>query len=186
MEIIFITGNKHKLEESKLILKDHTVINELIDLPELQGSSEEIAREKAKLAFGKIGKPCFVEDTSLCFEAWNGLPGPYIKEFVERVGVKKIPSLLAGKDKSASAISTIGFAKSENQIYCFQGIVKGKIVSDTGKDAFAWDSIFIPDKYKLRFSEMDLKEKNEISHRRIALESFNDFLKELNIMEKIY
>ena len=47
----FITGNKNKLAEVKAILG--TVIdveNQAVDLPEIQGTIEEIAREKCRRA----------------------------------------------------------------------------------------------------------------------------------------
>jgi inosine triphosphate pyrophosphatase len=44
--------------------------------PELQGEPEEIAREKCRLAAAQIAGPVMVEDTSLCFNALHGLPGP--------------------------------------------------------------------------------------------------------------
>ena len=57
-----------------------------IDLPELQGEPEDVAREKARLAAAALGGPALVEDTSLCFNALNGLPGPYVKWFLEKTG----------------------------------------------------------------------------------------------------
>lgn len=34
----------------------------------------------------QLGTACVTEDTALCFEALNGLPGPYIKHFLENLG----------------------------------------------------------------------------------------------------
>ena len=34
----------------------------------------------------QIGGPVITEDTALCFEAMNGLPGPYIKFFLRELG----------------------------------------------------------------------------------------------------
>ncbi|MBU0666549.1 MAG: RdgB/HAM1 family non-canonical purine NTP pyrophosphatase [Nanoarchaeota archaeon] len=175
-KLIFVTGNKNKLEEARMILKNHDVVNENINLLELQGSAEEIVLAKAKLAFEKLGVPCFVEDTSLSFDAWNGLPGPYIKDFLKFVGVEKLPSLLDGQELSAEAVSSIGFARSKSEIFCFQGRVRGKIVSVGGSDRFEWDRIFMPKGFDKRFSEMTINEKNTISHRRRAFEKFNEFL----------
>ena len=50
-----------------------------IDLPELQGEPLEIARHKAREAALRVGSSVIIEDTSLCFAALNGMPGPYIK-----------------------------------------------------------------------------------------------------------
>ena len=55
------------------------LVNQKVDLPELQGEPEEISAEKCKLAASQVGGAVIVEDTSLCFNALNGLPGPYIK-----------------------------------------------------------------------------------------------------------
>jgi len=45
-----------------------------------------------------------VEDTSLCFNAYGGLPGPYIKWFLGKLGHEGLPKMLAGfEDKSGYA-----------------------------------------------------------------------------------
>lgn len=176
MKLIFVTGNKHKLEEAKMILDGFEIINKNVELPELQGKAEDIVREKARMAFAELGRPCFVEDTSLSFNAWNGLPGPYIKDFVERIGVENLPSLLEGKDRAAMAVSSIGYVDKEGVVHCFQGVVNGRIVEAAGRKRFDWDCIFKPGGYEKRFSEMGLEEKNSISHRRKAFEKFKEFL----------
>ena len=51
-----------------------------------QGEPEEIAREKCVLAAKQVHGPVMVEDTSLCFNAYKGLPGPYIKWFLQKLG----------------------------------------------------------------------------------------------------
>lgn len=47
-------------------------------VPELQASPEELAKLKCMEAYAKAGVPVITEDTSLCFNALNGLPGPYM------------------------------------------------------------------------------------------------------------
>jgi inosine triphosphate pyrophosphatase len=82
--VTFVTGNKKKLEEVQRILATggsfpFEVTSCKVDLPELQGECLEIMQEKAKLAAKEVGGPIMCEDTSLCFNALGGLPGPYIK-----------------------------------------------------------------------------------------------------------
>lgn len=64
-----------------------------------------------------------VEDTSLCFNALHGLPGPYIKWFLAKLGHQGLNQVLAGfEDKSAYAQCT--FALSEGpaeQVHVFVG-----------------------------------------------------------------
>ena len=82
--VTFVTGNPKKLEEVRqiLALKDDSrskLISQSIDLPELQGDPLDIAKEKCLFASRSINGPTLVEDTSLCFNALHGLPGPYVK-----------------------------------------------------------------------------------------------------------
>lgn len=47
----FITGNKNKLSEVRAILGDAVVVdNKSVDVPEIQGTIEEIAKEKCRRA----------------------------------------------------------------------------------------------------------------------------------------
>ena len=52
---------------------------------EYQGEPEEIAIEKCKTALEIAKSPVLIEDTSLCFNGLNGLPGPYIKWFLDKL-----------------------------------------------------------------------------------------------------
>lgn len=75
----FVTGNANKLREVKHILEPAITVNsQNVDLPELQGTVEEVTLEKCRVAAQKIGGPVLVEDTCLCFNALGGLPGPYM------------------------------------------------------------------------------------------------------------
>ena len=76
--ITFITGNKKKLEEVVVILGDNFPFEmkaQDVDLPELQGEVDEVCVKKCKEASRRVTGPVIVEDTSLCFNALNGLPG---------------------------------------------------------------------------------------------------------------
>ena len=105
--ITFVTGNAKKLEEVTAILQKgsplpFTIGNQALDLPELQGEPDEIAREKGKLAAEAAKGPIMCEDTLLCFNALNGLPGPYIKWFLQKLGHEGLNNLLAAyEDKVA-------------------------------------------------------------------------------------
>ena len=94
-----MTGNAKKLEETLSILGSSfpfPVVSAAVDLPELQGEPEVVSAEKCKLAAKAVGGPVLVEDTSLCFNALGGLPGVYIKWFLEKLHIVGLPKLLAG------------------------------------------------------------------------------------------
>lgn len=62
-----------------------------------------------------VDGPVIVEDTCLCYNALQGLPGPYIKWFMEKLGNEGLVRLLAGwEDKSAQAICTIAYFDGED------------------------------------------------------------------------
>ena len=112
-----------------------------------------------------------VEDTSLGFDALDGLPGPYIKHFVEKIGNDGLFKLLIPfPDKDAIALCCIAYCEGPGrEIETFVGKVEGKIVSPRGKTNFGWDPIFEVNGYGQTFAEMEEKLKNEISHRTKAL-----------------
>lgn len=179
MKLYFVTGNKHKLEEAQRLLAGFDIEQITLDMPELQGEPEEIAKEKARIACTRTGKTVFVEDTCLSFNAWKGLPGSYIKDFVKKIGVEDFPKLLHGyPDKSAFALCTIGFCRLGEEPLLFEGRVDGKIVEARAKTRFDWDRVFMPDGHDRTFSEMSIEEKNKISHRSKAFENFRIWLAE--------
>ena len=76
--LTFVTGNVKKLEEFIAITGSnfpYRVISEKIDLPEYQGTVEEVCVEKCREAARRLDGPVIVEDTCLGFNAMGGLPG---------------------------------------------------------------------------------------------------------------
>lgn len=184
-ELVLITSNMGKLREVQSILGESAVIRNMpLDLPELQGSTARaISIEKAIEAFRRVGVPVLVEDTSLSFEALGGLPGPYIKWFLESVGVAGLHTMLKGfENYRASAICLFVFTDGLDSKNCqvFEGRVEGTIVPPRGDNGFGWDKIFQPIGSTKTFAEMSSEEKNAISHRKLALNSLKSGLLALN------
>lgn len=180
--ITFVTGNKKKLEEVEQIMGTdlpYTLTNRKIDLPELQGDTIDIAKEKCKLAAQAVNGPVLTEDTSLCFNALNGMPGPYIKWFLESCGHDGLNSMLTGfDDKTAYAQTVTAFTMGpDEEVHVFDGRTNGKIVPPKGKLDFGWDPIFEPDEGKGKtYAEMEKEEKNAISHRGRSFAKLKEFL----------
>jgi len=182
--VTFVTGNQKKLEEVRAILGGDslpcTIVSKKIDLPELQGEPAEISAKKCELAATEVGGPVFVEDTSLCFNALNGLPGPYIKWFLEKTGHAGLNNLLASyDDKSAYALCVFAFSAGPGCVpLTFEGSTPGAIVPARGPTDFGWDPVFQPDGYDTTYAEMDKAEKNKISHRYRSLSKLQAYLEE--------
>lgn len=184
--IVFVTGNAKKLEEIIAILGKNfprEVKNEKIDLPEYQGESRDISISKCKAALNIIQGPVIVEDTCLCFNAMKGLPGPYIKWFLEKLGPEGLVSMLtAWEDKSAEAVCTFAYSSGnpDEDVILFEGRTNGTIVSPKGPRDFGWDPIFQPDGYTETYAELSKSVKNKISHRSKALEQLKNYFEKNN------
>ncbi|KAI9486640.1 MAG: inosine triphosphate pyrophosphatase [Benjaminiella poitrasii] len=190
-KLVFVTGNKNKLLEVQAILNGTIdVESHKIDLPELQGETQEIAKQKCKIAselvmncmqkFRGLNGPCITEDTALCFNALNGLPGPYIKWFQDSIGHAGINKMLDGfDDRSAYALCTFGYCEGPgHEPIIFEGRTNGKIVSARGPATFGWDAIFQPDGFEETYAQLDKKIKNSISHRGKALELLKKYFED--------
>jgi XTP/dITP diphosphohydrolase len=79
------------------------------------------------------------------------------------------------KARFKTVISWIDNGRAEN----FEGIVTGIIVDvPRGSKGFGYDPVFMPDGSQKTFAEMELAEKNLISHRAIAVKKLVNFLRE--------
>ncbi|KRZ67726.1 Inosine triphosphate pyrophosphatase [Trichinella papuae] len=176
-KIVFVTENEEKYSEAKEILSSHfDVVFKSMSLVEIQGSSEDIVINKCKAAKEKLNVPFFVEDSSLCFNALNGLPGQYVKWFLKALGPSGLHKLVSAyEDKTAYAMCIVGYSDGQSdEIRLFHGRVDGKIVDPSGVHGFGWDACFLPDNSNESFAQMPKAKKCEISHRALALKNMCD------------
>ncbi|XP_005795604.1 inosine triphosphate pyrophosphatase [Xiphophorus maculatus] len=183
--VVFVTGNPKKVEEVVHILGDqfpYKVVSKKIDLPEYQGEPDEVCIQKCKEAARQIDGPVIVEDTCLCFRALGGLPGPYIKWFLNQLQPTGLHTLLAGfEDKSAWALCTFAFSAGRGEpVQLFRGKVEGMIVEPRGPPDFGWDPCFEPDGYDKTYAELPKEVKNSISHRYRALAAMSEHFAKIN------
>jgi len=122
-----------------------------------------------------------VEDTSLFCEGLNGLPGPLVKWFSNRLGNEQLSEIIirSGNNKAKAQV-TIGFLDTFKEMHFFDGIIYGKIVNPRGDNGFGWDPIFVPDGSDNTFAEMEVDKKNKISMRQIAFKKLNDLFSNIN------
>ena len=177
LKIIFVTHNLNKAKEAALILEDFGIDAEHVDLKltEIQSYSlEEIAKASAQEAANLVGRPVIVEDSGLFIKSLNGFPGPFSSYVQKTIGNKGILKLMRGiDDREASFKSVIGYCDRKRKALSFIGEVSGKISHKEKGKVWAFDPIFIPDQEGGKtYAQMGTVEKNRISHRRKALESF--------------
>ena len=145
--VTFITGNQSKADYLAKYLGlpvEHVKVN----LDEIQSLDlKEIVEHKVRQAYAKIQKPVIVEDVSLEFEALGGLPGPFIKFFLERMSFEAICALVDGKTRKATARCVFGYFDGQD-LELFEGSLDGEIPeTPSGDNGFGWDKIFIPEGY---------------------------------------
>ncbi len=174
----FITGNKGKFEEVAAVLPGLVQLD--IDLPEIQTiDPREVIRAKLDAALHHTSGEFLVEDTSFTLDCLNGLPGPLIKWFLKTIGNSGLFEIARRFEIfGAEAKVIIGYARNHEEIYFFEGTLRGTIVSPRGEGGIGWDPIFKPEGYARTFAEMAQEEKNQISMRRIAVDQLKVFLEE--------
>ncbi len=187
MRLYFVTGNRHKLEEARLALRDCNAEIELVqaDAPKLEIQSmdvREVARVAALTAYLHLGKPLVVEDTGLYINALNGFPGAYAAHVYKTIGLRGVLKLLEGvEDRRARFVAAVA-AVIPPRIYVVEGVVEGRITEEPrGSHGFGYDPIFEPEGYNKTFAEMSIEEKSRISHRARA---FKKLCKVLEVLEE--
>lgn len=176
-QLIFITGNMHKLAVTKRFI--HVPItHKKLHLTEIQSlDPREVAEHKVKEAYRIVQQPVLIEDTSLVFHAFGKLPGTYIKWFLEEIGNKAMCKLLED-DRRATATVTFAIYDGKHLHFC-EASAEGTIANEPrGEQGFGWNAIFVPKGMNKTYAEMTKDEAREISLRKHALEKLKGILSE--------
>jgi inosine triphosphate pyrophosphatase len=147
---LFVTGYQHKADHLARMLGLPLELIKL-DLDEIQSANiEEEAAHKAKQDYGLVKRPVFVEDVSLGFEALGGLPGPFVKFFVEtNDGLEKLCRMLDSFTTREAYGECVYAYYDGEELELLRGGIKGVIADHPrGDDGFGWDAIFCPEGYE--------------------------------------
>lgn len=194
-KIILSSGNKHKINEIKDILKD-TIFDVVskddlgyldFDVEEdkdtLEGNAFKKAEELHKLVKGIV----IADDTGLFVDALNGDPGVYSARYAgEPVSYKDNNKLLLKnlegvpmEKRTATFKTVMAVVLEDGSRLMAEGECKGKIAfEERGINGFGYDPLFIVDGWNKSFSEMTEEEKNQVSHRANALMNLKEKLEE--------
>ena len=180
MKIEYVTGNRGKFEEAQLVLQGWDLEQVNLEITEIQGDRFEIATAKAREAVRILGKPVIIEDVSLCFNAWNGMPGPYVKDFLQHLGPDGLADLILNeKDHGVQAICVVGYVVPGSEPILFEGVSEGTVVRPRGTLSHgdvSFNSCFQPAGYTITFGEMSMEEHSRMSMRRSALLKLRNYL----------
>ncbi|MGZ3773133.1 MAG: RdgB/HAM1 family non-canonical purine NTP pyrophosphatase [Pseudobdellovibrionaceae bacterium] len=190
MELWIATGNKGKLTEYKLLLReiaDLKVFSQadmasFTPRPEDGKTFEENARIKAKTLHA-VKNTVWVlgEDSGLVVEGLNGLPGIHSARYAgpkasdsENVAkLLKMMTLKPMQNRNAKFVASVVIYTPSGEEWTFNGEMKGVIASKpAGLHGFGYDPVFIPEGQTQTLAELGSGYKTQHSHRAQALKAF--------------
>lgn len=186
--LVFASNNLHKLFEIRNVIGSQLRIlglkdlNINVEIPEDHDTLHENALQKARYISQLTGMNCFADDTGLLIEALHGNPGVRSARYAgpendARKNIEKVLAEMAGKENRRAAFITVIALIWEGKEYLFEGRMEGEILFEPqGDHGFGYDPIFKPDGYEKSYAQMSMEEKNQISHRAIAVRKLRDFL----------
>jgi XTP/dITP diphosphohydrolase len=157
------------------------------DVPETGATFEENALLKARAIADYTGLPAVADDSGLCVDALNGMPGVLSARWAGRHGddkanlelvlaqVTDVPDTRLGAQfVCAAALVVPGPASRE---WVVTGQVEGRLIrAPRGSGGFGYDPIFLPDGFGQTTAEMTAEAKDAISHRGRAFRALTPFI----------
>jgi len=197
--LVLATANAHKLAELTRILRAGRTEVELMSLAEFAGAPDvaetgatfaENALLKARAIADFAGLPAVADDSGLCADALNGMPGVLSARWSGKHGddaanLRLVLEQLADVPddrRGAQFACAAALVLPDGRERIAEGIVRGTLIrASRGHNGFGYDPIFVPDAEELAIAglstgsmttaEMDSADKDKISHRGKALRS---------------
>lgn len=179
--IAFVSRNARKVREIQMHVRNIQFEVVPLEVHEIQSLDlTAVATQKARDAYALLQRPLVVEDTSLVFHGLGGLPGPFIKWFLQTLGLDGLCQL-AHVSGDPRATASVAFAYHDGQeVRVFFGTAEGIIATQPrGSTDFGWDPIFVPRGETQTWAELGPTEKQRASMRRQALEQLEAFVQTL-------
>ena len=189
MKLVFATNNPNKLAEIRMLVPSSIEILSLKDincheeLPETSDTLEDNAAQKAFYVFDNYGYNCFADDTGLEIDVLDGRPGVYSARYageqcIAEDNMQKVLAEMKGEENRDACFRTIISLVIDGKEFQFEGMVEGQIIPEKwGDKGFGYDPIFLADGFDESFAQMSIQQKNEISHRGLAVKKLIAFLK---------
>jgi len=197
-KIVLATANTHKVIEFQRILNELLPDLELVaasqfpGVPEIEETGASFAENaliKARAINEFTNLPALADDSGLVVEALNGAPGIFSARYAglptdDKANVVKLLNEIKGLDQSLlsakfeCAIALVD--KSQELELVVDGQMPGEVIKEVrGENGFGYDPIFVPQGLTKTSSELSDSEKDQISHRGIALRKMSTILKQL-------
>ena len=192
MKLVLASGNPGKLREIGALLAPLgiTLVAQsqlgIVETDEPHDSFRGNALAKARHASRASGLPALADDSGICVDALGGAPGVQSARYAgeprsdARNNEKLLQELKNSRDRKAHYACVIALARNaeDPDPLLAEGVWHGEIaLAPRGSGGFGYDPLFwLPDR-GLTAAELDLAEKNRISHRAVALSRLLGFLR---------
>lgn len=188
---VLATRNAHKVVELRDILSDAGTPVELVgldaypDAPDVAETGLTFA-ENALLKAHAIARftdlPAIADDSGICVDALNGMPGVFSARWAGRHGddganlwllLAQIGDV-ADDQRGGAFVCAAALARPDGSEHVVEGRLPGRIIREPrGANGFGYDPIFVPEGRDVTTAELPPEEKNAISHRARAFRALS-------------
>ena len=200
MRVVLASRNDHKVAEMSRLLNEAGLGVELLgagefasipDIPETGATFAANALLKARAVSAATGHAAIADDSGICVDALNGMPGVLSARWSGRHGDDRANlDLLLGQLRDvpparrsahfACAVAIVLPGEGETVERVVEGLVEGRIIDEPrGAHGFGYDPIFLPVGSEVTMAELSAAEKDAISHRGQALRTLIPVLRDL-------
>ena len=194
-KVVIASRNDHKIEEMRRILEQGGLDIELVgtgefpDLPDVEETCATFAANallKARAVSEFTGLPAVGDDSGLCVDALNGMPGILSARWSGTHGNDQanLELLLAQISqvppdrRGASFVCAAAYVHPDGTEFVVEGQMSGALIdTPRGENGFGYDPVFVPHGHQVTSAEMTSELKDSISHRGKALASLAIALK---------
>lgn len=194
LRIVVASRNQHKIDEIQRILRAEGVDVDLVSLADFPDAEDVAETEstfagnallKARAACHATGLAAIADDSGLCVDALNGMPGIFSARWAGSHGddTANLELLLAqltdvpDARRSAHFICAIAYVTPDGKERIVEGTIDGQIIREPrGDRGFGYDPIFVPDGMAQTTAELTSEQKDRVSHRGRALRAFAQLL----------
>ena len=195
--VVLATRNAHKLDELRRILAAHGLDIDLRsvadfanapEVPETESTFAGNALLKARAICAATGLPAVADDSGLCVDALNGMPGILSARWAgghgdDAANLRLVLDQLSDTPdtrRGAAFVCAAAVVLPDGTERAVEGSVDGSIIRETrGDGGFGYDPIFVPTGYALTFAQIPAAEKYAMSHRGRALQQLAPVLRDL-------